>query len=389
MAAGDIYKLELLGIASGGEALARIRGKPVFVEGGAPCEKAVCRINEEHKSWARAEILEIIEASPVRTSAACVYYGKCGGCNLQHIDYNAQLEAKAAILTESFVKIGGFAPPMPEIHPSPPWEYRNRMQFHCFREQKHDENKKFGVKGRRSGEIIPVSDCPIADPKIRELLQNNTPVSFPPEKDRFTVYARNELLINEGGVQRGKISFLGREITLDAQVFFQSNGTMLEKLISDLQKITAGAGKNMPMADLYAGVGTFAFFLFDKHEFTKADIVEENKTALSLARENMRGKNADFFAMRDSDWVKNVRNKPAYGFVIADPPRSGLAPTLTAWLAESGTPMLTYVSCDPASLARDSKILINGGYKLEKLALYDFYPQTAHIETLSVFTRAC
>jgi len=407
MAIGDVYKLHMESIAPGGDALGRFDGKPVFVEGGAPDEIVCCRITDERKTWARAELLEIIEPSTSRVESACAFYGKCGGCNLQHIDYDTQLAVKAAILKDSLLRIGGLQPPgltaseaadsgqcslMPEVFSSPPWEYRNRMQFHCFRQNvQKDCSLKFGLMGRRSGEIIAVSDCPVAAPKIREHLRSGgNGILLPPEKDRFTVFSKDEVLLNEGGQCKGKIKLLEKEIVLDAGVFFQSNCFMLEKLILELQKIAEDvgidAGQNAAMADLYCGVGTFAVFLGEV--FPKLILAEENKSAVSLARENLRRASAEFFALRDTDWQRAfLRQRAAFGFAVVDPPRAGLAPKLAAALAQDGPPVLAYVSCDPASLARDAKILINGGYGLNKLMLFDFYPQTAHIESLAVFER--
>jgi 23S rRNA (uracil1939-C5)-methyltransferase len=388
MAIEDVCGLYLESIAPGGNALGRIEGKTVFVEGGAPDEKVLCRVTEEHKTWARAELLEITEPSPARIEAACAFYGKCGGCNLQHIDYDAQLAAKAAILKDSFTRIGGFANIEPEIFPSPPWEYRNRMQFHCFRQSaKGEDGIKFGQKGRRSGEIIAVSDCPVAERAIRELLRSGgKTLPLPLEKDRFTVFSGGGIFLSEGGVQRGKINLLEKEIALDAGVFFQSNIVMLEKLILKLRETAAAADRNLPMADLYCGVGTFAVFL--EEMFSKTVLAEENKAAVSIARENLRGRDAEFFALRDTGWEKTVlRRKPAFGFAVADPPRAGLAAALADALGRDGPPVLAYVSCDAAALARDSAVLTKGGYKLKSLALFDFYPQTAHIETLAVFMK--
>jgi 23S rRNA (uracil1939-C5)-methyltransferase len=310
VAASDLYELRLEGIAPGGDALGRFEGKPVFVEGGAPDETVYCRITEDHKSWARAELLEIIEPSPVRTGVFCAFYGVCGGCNLQHIDYDAQIRAKTAILTENITRIGGFCSPKPEVFPSPPQEYRNRMQFHCIRQPAHGEKKiSFGLKGRASGNIAAVSDCPVADSGIRELLQGNgKAIRLPPEKDRFNVYSRDGLFLNEGGIHRGKTSLLGREIVLDAGVFFQSNGIMLEKLISQLLEIAAASDRSLPLVDLYSGVGTFAAFLGGM--FPKVSLVEENKQALAIARENLNGIDADFFACRDTDWVRETGLQP-------------------------------------------------------------------------------
>jgi len=388
--ADTLHKARVEKIAAGGAGLARIEGKTVFIEGSAPGETVLCRTTTEHRSWVQAELLEVIEPSPERVQPACPLWGKCGGCNMQHLSYPAQIAAKTAILHEAFTRIGGFSPPQPLVFPSEPWEYRNRMQFHAIRQPQTGElDTVWGLKARKKDEIIPIADCPIADPGIRSLLQGENRKMqaqlLPPERDRFTIYARNGLFLSEGGAARGKTRVLDRELTLDAGVFFQSNGTMLEKLIEGLREIAATAGQNLPMADLYCGVGTFAAFLGES--FPHIDLIEENKTALALARENlMRHKSAAFFAQRSEHWAHNG-NARRYGFITADPPRQGFDPALARSLAADGPPLLAYISCEPATLARDSAILLQGGYKLHELRLYDFYPQTAHIESLAVFIK--
>jgi len=393
MAASDVIKIRLESIAPGGDAFGRLDGKPLFVEGGAPDETILCRSTEEHKTWARAQLLEILEPSPVRIKNVCPFYGKCGGCSLQHIEYSAQLKAKTAILKDSFLRIGGFELddlPHPEIVPSSPFEYRNRMQFHCLREKAKNDNRSFGLMGRRSGEIIAVTDCPVAENGIRKLLQEGRNLPMPPEKDRFTVFSFNGLFLSENGLETGKIRLLDKDILLDAGVFFQSNISMLEKLILILIEIAQTADTTLPTADFYCGVGTFALFLPTKTEdkFPKIILAEENKKAISLARENLKGKNAELFALRDTEWEKVILNKNLkLSFAVADPPRAGFAHNFALSLARYGAPLLAYVSCDTASLARDSKILVNGGYRLTDLKLFDFYPQTAHIESLAVFEK--
>jgi 23S rRNA (uracil1939-C5)-methyltransferase len=360
----------------------------------APGDLATGRIIEEKKGWARAELVELAEASSRRVSPPCPLYGQCGGCSLQHLSYTAQVEEKSLMVKEAFRRIGGFSL-LPELEtvPSPPYEYRNRMQFHRI---SRPRTARVGLKARKSGDIVPVRDCPVADPGIRAALGGGKLIP-PPDKDRFTVYGRGNTLLSEGPVlgdgsvpgigtpsSRGKLSILGRDIHMDAGVFFQSNGTLLETLIADIRALGERADPALPMADLYCGVGTFGAFLGDR--FPRIDLVEENKGALALARENVRGRDVRLFAQKDDRWVKN-RDLGVYGFMVADPPRQGLAPALRQSLARGGPAILAYVSCDPATLARDSRDLSAGLYRLEKLRFYDFYPQTAHIETLAVFTR--
>lgn len=412
METDQVFTVRIEEIAGGGAGLARYGGKPVFVEGSAPGELVTCRLSEERRSWARAELLEIAEASPDRVTPPCALCGICGGCNLQHLRYEAQLAAKAAILRSAFERIGGFSPPEPALFPSAPWEYRNRMQFHRMKGKpqcaarsrgvtgkgKRDGGNggAFGLKARKSGDVVPVSDCPIADPGIREALrqaaEGAADISPPPEADRFTVYARGGLFLSEGGKRRGPVRLLERSITLDAGLFFQSNGAMLEQLIAGLRDIAAGGGADGGMADLYCGVGTFACFLGDR--FPRVELVEKNKSALALARENLAksgaGTAAELFALSGDEWAALKTGKAAakpYGFIVVDPPRQGLSPSLSTWLAAKGSPLLAYVSCDPATLARDGGMLRRGGYELAELRLYDFYPQTAHIESLAVFRK--
>jgi 23S rRNA (uracil1939-C5)-methyltransferase len=395
MTRGEIGPLEIEGIAAGGAGLARREGQAVFVEGTAPGDRIAARITEEHRGWARAETLEILRPSPDRVEALCPRYGSCGGCSLQHIRYEAQLAAKAAVLKEAFTRLGGTTPPEPRVFPSAPWEYRNRMQFHRITSRDAPERRAApsgeaaaGLRARKNGGIIPLNDCPVADPGIRKALKEGS-LSPPPWKDRFTVYARQGLFLSEGGVSRGRTRVLDRELVLDAGVFFQSNAAMLEVLAADLRALAGEA--DAPMADLYCGVGVFAALLGDR--FPRIDLVEENQTALALARENLRGEGREFFALRDDEWVRlktrsgGRAGKPggSFGFMVADPPRQGLSPALARWIAAEGPPLFAYVSCDPATLARDSRLLRAGGYELSELRFYDFYPQTAHIESLAVF----
>jgi 23S rRNA (uracil1939-C5)-methyltransferase len=387
MAMGEIFTAPVEHITAGGAGILTYRGQSIFMDFSAPGDLATGRIIEEKKGWARAELVELAEASPQRVSPPCPLYRQCGGCSLQHLAYSAQMEEKNRILGEAFRRIGGFSLiPEPEILPSPPYEYRNRMQFHRI---KRPRSARVGLKARKSGEIVPVLDCPVADPGIRATLRGGKLIP-PPEKDRFTVYARGGVLLSEGSVpgsgtpSRGRVNILGRDIHIDAGVFFQSNGTLLETLIADIRALGEQADPDLPMADIYCGVGTFGAFLSDR--FSRIDLVEENKGALALARENVRGRELRFFAQQDDRWVKD-RDLGAYGFMVLDPPRQGLSPALRRGLARGGPAILAYVSCDPAALARDSRDLCAGVYRLERLGLYDFYPQTAHIETLAVFKR--
>ncbi|MDR1636720.1 MAG: methyltransferase [Treponema sp.] len=379
MAIGEIFSTRVEGIVSGGRGLARKDGLPVFIGQSSPGDRLRARIVRESRDWAEAEPLEILEASPLRVEPLCPRYGICGGCSLQHLAYDSQLEAKKSILKESFARIGALpGVPEPAVFPSPPWEYRNRMQFHRL-----PNGRGVGLMARKGAGVVPLSDCPAADRGIRDLLASGL-ISPPPHKDRFTLYSRDGLLLREGGPSRGRVKLRGEGILMDAALFFQSNAALLERLIGDLLALAGEADRSRPLADIYCGVGTFAFFL--KGSFPRIDLVEENRAALALARENVGGGENGYFAMKDEEWARG-RGRGNYGFIVADPPRQGLSPAMRAWLAGVEAPILAYVSCDSSTLARDSRELLAGGWSLEGLGFYDFYPQTAHIESLAVFKR--
>ena len=388
MARGEIVTARVERIAAGGAGIARVEGKSVFIALTAGGDTVRCRISNDHKNWAEAELLEVLEPSPQRTKPLCPHYGICGGCSLQHLNYEAQIEAKRAILGDAFIRLGGINPPEIRLHKSEAFGYRNRVQFH-----KADESgQKLMFKERKSSRLVVLEDCPVADRGIREALKNGG--LNPPGRKRFTVYSRNNTFLYEGGPERGKVSILGRELTIDAGVFFQSNASMLELLIKDLLRAASGTDNSLPLADVYCGVGTFSSFLgggFEGNQgFTEIDLIEENKTALTLARENVRALKVNYHPLTDTAWVKTLKEKGRSGpwsFMILDPPREGLSAPLREYLAHNGPALIAYVSCDPATLARDSRVLADGGYSLKELTMYDFYPQTAHIESLALFSR--
>ncbi|MDR2740897.1 MAG: class I SAM-dependent RNA methyltransferase [Treponema sp.] len=382
MIIGDLFTAPVERLAAGGTGIVHIDGKTVFVDYTAPGDLVSFRIAETHKTWARGELGEVLEPSPDRRIPACPLYGTCGGCSLQHLNYPSQLREKERMLTDALIRIGGIACPPPiKTVSSSEYGYRNRVQFHVI-----PGTNRLGFKARKSGKIVPLKDCPVADEGIRQALSRGC-IAAPPGKRRFTVYSRGGLLLREGKDEPAAAALLDREILMDAGVFFQGNAAALERFIPDLRVLSGRAAPSLPMADIYCGVGTFAAFLGER--FPRIDLVESDAAALDLARKNVPGSFRRYFPLTDEEWVHEMRRSApvAYGFVVADPPRQGLSPSLRRWLAEEGPPLLAYVSCDPATLARDGVSLCAQGYRLESAAFYDFYPQTAHIETLAVFVR--
>jgi 23S rRNA (uracil1939-C5)-methyltransferase len=387
MARGEIFTARVVSIAAGGSGIARVEGKSVFIDLTAPGDFVRGRVTKEHRSWAEAELLETLEPSSLRATPLCPLFGRCGGCSLQHLNYDAQIEAKTAILLDSCKRIGGFNPPEIRVRRSEPFGYRNRVQFHM------DSDNSPCFKERKNSRLIAINDCPVADEGIRKALQEGK-INLSSVRKRFNLYSFRYTFLMEGASERGTVSILGRELFMDVKVFFQSNAAMLEALISDLLTVSLSADKTLPLADIYCGVGTFAAFLsgYNGSEgFPEIDLVEENKTAISLARNNLNmykkvDDKVNYYALKDSDWIK-LQQKGRWGFMVLDPPREGLSAVFREWLVGNGPETVAYVSCDPATLARDSGFMLKRGYIMRELTFYDFYPQTAHIESLAVFNR--
>jgi 23S rRNA (uracil1939-C5)-methyltransferase len=412
MAIGDVFSASVEKIALGGEGMALYEGKVVFIPLTAPGDVVEARITEDRDTWARAELCEVLEAGPGRITPLCPLYGECGGCTLQHLSYNAQLEAKKAILAEATGRNSGeanaTAPPPITVIPSNPWEYRNRVSLHAIRSNRFP---RCAFKAAKSGALVPVEDCPICDPGIRRVLPGLLP---PPGKDRFTLYSKDKTLLAETGTglqegkdqthssfpTRGKITVNQKEMALDASCFFQANAVALESLLAQITASLANAlpANNGRMADLYAGVGTFSLFLSELFP-GGSDLLEADSKAMELAKANLTGQAAfgktqladsslikyRFFAQKDQQWIKK-NDISAYSAAVADPPRQGLGSALAAALAEKGPPVLVYVSCEPSSFARDYQKLLRR-YALTELFLFDFYPQTAHIECMGTFVQ--
>jgi 23S rRNA (uracil1939-C5)-methyltransferase len=241
-----------------------------------------------------------------------------------------------------------------------------------------------GAEGRIS-EIVPVRDCLIADPAIRRALQADS-IRPPLHKDRFSVYGREGALFVEGA-GGGAVNIAGRALRMDAGVFFQSNGAMLEVLLADILRVAETAEKDGRAADFYCGVGTFAAFLQER--FRRIDLLEADRDALALARFNVRAEGARFFAQDDRCFALNAARNGAgpYVFAVADPGRQGMDAAMCRFLSSGACGLLCYVSCNPTALGRDTARLRAGGLELEALTFYDFYPQTRHVESLAVFRR--
>lgn len=404
----------------GGDCIAKIDGKTIFVPYAIPGEKLEVEIVRENRDYSVAKIIKILEPSPHRVQPFCKYYGLCGGCNMQHISNEHQQQLRASILADAF-KREDLEIPEIQIISGDPMGYRTRFQFH-----------NGGMMQKRTNEIVAIDNCPCATAEINHYLTEVPPterpegrihvfgtdkiVSIPEGYDKLIIAdetiaekkaASKAMREGRGKKANGKkikkirprfegtvsvqnnlctVAISDKNISFDVQGFFQSNLQVLEKTVP---KIVEGLqGKNV--LDMYAGCGTFSVFLADR--FEKVTLVEHNRDALVYAEQNLAGKRHESFGLSGETWVKyHAQNcidaNGSFDAVVIDPPRSGMEKNVCQWLSKSDIPQVRSMSCDIATHARDIKFLVRGGYKLKELYLLDFYPQTGHIESLAILEK--
>lgn len=375
-------KLSIEKLVAGGDGLAFLDGKAVFVPLALPGESVLARIVAERRDYAQAELVELLEPSRHRVAPPCPIYGVCGGCNLQHLAYSRQVEEKALIVAEAFartarVETGGIT-----AVPSLPYAYRNRMQLHFT------QGKRVGLMKRSSSEIVETPTCMVALRSIQNWIEARAGTKrayaevkpYVLGKDRFLVFGYGDEVWIEGDKGLVEVAVAGQNIRFHIRGFFQSNLYLLDYFVPDAVAGLAGGRA----ADLYCGVGLFGRFLAPS--FESLTCVEQNPYALELAKTNVPGAGHEFFSLPVEDWVRSESAQRPFDLVLVDPPRTGLAPAVREWLARAKPATIVYVSCDPVTLARDSAELVKAGYELRGIKAFDFYPQTSHVECDARFT---
>lgn len=373
--AGTTIELAIDHIVPGGDGLGHHEGVTVFVPMAAPGDELVINIVESRPDYLRGEIVRILKPGPGRVEPACPYYGQCGGCNLMHLSYEAQLEAKLGVVREAWRRAGGLEPVALDMEASAPFGYRNRAQFHF------DSGKSVGYARRATSRIMPVRSCPILVPALERWLGSAGPAdawkalsAYMAGKDRFVAFGYGDTAFIEGRDGEVSVEVAGRRLRFNIQGFFQSNLPMVERLLPWVCADVGGARA----ADLYCGVGLFATFL--KDSFARMMCVEQDQRSVAYACSNV-GKAADYAATSIESWTRSTQATGHFDHVVVDPPRSGLAAPVRSWIATSKPSSLGYVSCDPVSLARDAGFLVRAGYVVQHARIFDFYPQTSHVET--------
>jgi 23S rRNA (uracil1939-C5)-methyltransferase len=374
-------------ILPGGAGLAHANGRTLLVALAAPGDRALVRIERVQGRVAFASIAEIISPSPVRVEPLCPYFGLCGGCDFQQLSYEAQLNSKVGIIRDCLRRIAqiDFTSEIPITASPNVWHYRSRAQW------QHDSQRKhLGYFERASHRVCDVAACPVLVPSLQETLESLRGQMkeglLPEEVTELQAVAGDDGTSLAPPVLGHPTSEVSRHIGshhyhFSAEGFFQINHELLEPLIAaainDAQGETA--------VDLYCGAGLFTLPL--ARRFKHVYGVEANAAATGYARRNLEEAhldNATFeFASVGSWLAENSAAHPPVDFLLLDPPRAGAEDDAIDGILALKPRHISYVSCDPATLARDLKGLIGGGYKLSSLAAFDMFPQTHHVETVT------
>ncbi|MDQ3713267.1 MAG: class I SAM-dependent RNA methyltransferase [Acidobacteriota bacterium] len=373
-------------IVPNGFGLAFAENLTVFVPLSARGDRLRVRVNQLKGKTAFAEIVEILESSGDRTEPRCPYFGRCGGCNFQQMTYAAQLEAKVGIVRDCLTRIGriNYEREIPIVASPRDYKYRSRAGWHL-----DSREKKFGYFQRKSHAVIDVETCPILVPELEETLKSfrrNPPWesfwSKIVEVEAATAGGETSVYSAEIIEPTSEISFTanGEKYLYDATSFFQGNSFLIEPLI----EIALRAASGKVALDLYCGVGLFTLPLARKFETVIG--VEGSKQAIDFAKkntENARLPNIEFHREDVSDWLKeNEENLKNLDFVLLDPPRAGTEKETIENLLRLQPKQISYVSCEPSTLARDLKILCDNGYSIDLITAVDLFPQTHHVETV-------
>jgi len=415
-------------------------GKAVFLPFVLSGEQVEASITEQKPGFARGHAGAIIEASVQRVEAGCPYFTLCGGCHYQHTSYEHQLQIKKEILRETLRRTAKLDLPVDiQVHPSPPWNYRNRSRLKVHAAPDFEA----GYYKMGSHELLAIEQCPISSPLINQAIAalwlSGRGGKVPPAVDEIEFFSNSEdtqLLVEvsarpdskraplrqwaedfrasmaeivgiavsrkQNGVKREHLLGVGTDhltyrttrgaYRVSAGSFFQTNRYLTDELV---RLVTDGQSGEIAL-DLYAGVGLFSTALCDICHIVS---VESSQTSTGDLSYNLPSNGEAVRATTEqylSGSAKTGRDRKGAvsphaavrpGLAIVDPPRGGLGARVARMLVTLGAPRVVYVSCDPVTLARDLAVLLAGGYRIERVHLVDLFPQTFHLETVVHLAR--
>ncbi|MGO8837616.1 MAG: class I SAM-dependent RNA methyltransferase [Limisphaerales bacterium] len=366
---GDQLTLTIQDIAFGGEGVGRADDFVIFVPFVLAGEVVEAGITEVKKNFARAKLLRIVQPSPERVGPECRHFGQCGGCQYQHAAYATQLRWKHKQVADLFQRLGGFDPALvAPVLPCPrPYGYRNRIMIRS-QWNKPEQKLNIGFVRWDCGLVEDVVECKIAEPALNEEIRRVR--AHPPPKGGIKVVLRVP----------------PENWDVPADSFFQNNFSLLPQLVETVRGFLRDSGARH-LADLYCGVGFFGIELAASVESFVG--VEYDQRAIQAARRNAAARNignGEFLASEVEVVLGELlkRFSPERTAVLLDPPRKGCWPQTLHRLRESRPAQVIYVSCHPATMARDLNILCgNGVYGLARVQPLDMFPQTQHVECVA------
>ncbi len=404
------FTLELTSVAHGGTALGRYEGRVIFVPYALPGEVVRVETVEERERYAHARLLEVLTPSAERVSPPCPHFGRCGGCHWQHAAYEAQLRFKTQVVADQLARLGRLTDPPVEPTLADPtgWAYRNQARFHPAAVE------GLGFLAADSEEVVPVETCLILHPLLAELydlLDLDLPdlraltlrcgaateelmIILETEEDEppsllLNLPASCVLMLSDGravnlvGDNHITEVVAGRSYRISAPSFFQANTEQAARLV-ELALAWLEPQAHEHILDGYCGVGLFTVPLAEQAALVTA--VEENPAAVEDLLLNTAGlENVSVVEGTVEAALANL--EASLDAALVDPPRTGLTPQALAGLVAAAPRRLVYVSCDPATLARDARALTQAGYRLDRAQPVDMFPQTYHVETVSLWTR--
>ncbi len=434
--------LEITGVTSEGQGVARSEGVAFFVPFALPGETVKAHIIKVEKRYCIAKLLEILSASPSRVKPLCEAYEKCGGCALMHMDYAEQLKTKTQIVKDTLVRLGGFSDVTVNdtIGMNEPWRYRNKGSFPIGL---IEGSVAFGFYAERSHRLIPLFDCPIEDARITALARtvtewasrNRVPVydertgkgSLRACVIRVTSTGERTVVVVTKGELKAKESLMkmldveslyhnrndrdtnvifgdrftllkgkpqitetqnGIDFLVSPQSFLQVNPIQTKALYETAIRLL-DPKPTETVADVYCGIGTISLAIAKhaKQVIGIECVPEAIEDAKRNAELNGIG-NAEFLCGLAEDVLpKLVQNGMHPDAIVFDPPRKGCEEPVLAAIAESGVRRVVYVSCNPATLARDAKVLATYGYTVSHVQPVDMFPHTQHVETVCLMSR--
>jgi len=380
----DRFSLEIESVAFGGHGVGRVEGFVIFVPFTAPGDVVEIEIVERKKKFARGRVLKIIEPSIQRVQPLCRYYGQCGGCSYQHINYESQLKIKQKQVEEAFLKIGRIAqPPVREVIPSPRiYTYRGKAQLHTA---KTAEGFKLGFMDISGGRMTDIERCEIMDETINlQIQQARTKGGVSFDNSDLTFWSGLSEDSEETIVRKVK----DKEFLIPRTGFFQANLYLTDRMVDEVCRLM-DQKKVGTIIDACCGSGLFSIFLAPYALWMVG--VEINEKSVNFARLNAERhgiKNAEFIRGDIEEFLRDqARKKDAVDMIILDPPRTGLSSVALAAISSLASQHLIYISCNPATQARDVKFLNDHGYDLQSLQPLDMFAQTEHIETIGLLQR--